>query len=113
MSVQVIGAGFGRTGTMSLKHALEELGYQKTHHMFELLQNPPQLPYWKQLYYTGNTDFDTLLTGYQAIVDFPGAIYYKKLMEKYPDAKVVLTIRDPEKWYKSCRDTIFNMPKGF
>ena len=113
MSIQVIGAGMGRTGTLSLKQALEELGYVKCHHMFELLQNPPQLPYWKELYKNGTTDLDTLLTGYMAIVDFPGALFYKKLMQKYPDAKVILTVRDPEKWYKSCRDTIFNMPEGF
>jgi hypothetical protein len=113
MSIDVIGAGTGRTGTLSLKYALEELGYVKCHHMIELLQNPPQLPYWKELHYTGKTDFDTVLKGYRAVVDFPGAIYYKALMEKYPDAKVILTVRDPESWYKSASDTIFNMPKGF
>ena len=113
MSVQIIGAGVGRTGTLSLKHALEELGYQKCHHMIELLHNPPQLPYWKELYKTGNTDFDTMLKGYTAVVDFPGAIFYKELMQHYPDAKVILTVRDPERWYKSAIDTIYNMPKGF
>jgi hypothetical protein len=113
MSIEVIGAGMGRTGTLSMKHALEMLGYHKTHHMFELMINPPQLPYWKQLHQTRSTDFDTLLAGYTAIVDFPGALYYKELMKKYPDAKVILTARDPEKWYKSVSDTIFNYPKGF
>jgi hypothetical protein len=113
MSIEVIGAGTGRTGTLSLKHALEELGYVKCHHMIELLQNPPQLPYWQELHHTGKTDFDKVLQGYRAVVDFPGAIYYKAMMEKYPDAKVILTVRDPEKWYKSACDTIFNMPKGF
>src|SRR3954470_14529531 len=106
MSIEVIGAGMGRTGTLSLKHALEELGYKKTHHMFELMQAPVQLPYWKDLYKTKSTDYDTMLKGFTAVVDFPGALFYKELMVKYPNAKVILTARDPEKWYKSCRDTI-------
>ena len=112
MSIEIIGAGVGRTGTLSLKHALEELGYQKTHHMMELLQNPPQLPYWRELLKTRNTDYNTMLKGYMAVVDLPGAFFYKELMTKYPDAKIILTVRDPEKWYKSAYDTIFQMPKG-
>lgn len=113
MSIEVIGAGMGRTGTLSLKRALEELGYIKTHHMFELMLAPAQLPYWKELYKTKTTDYDTMLKGFTAVVDFPGALFYKELMEKYPNAKVILTARDPEKWYKSCRDTIFKAPQGF
>lgn len=114
MSIEVIGAGFGRTGTLSLKHALEELGYKKCHHMLEIFQHPEELPYWNRLLETGTTDFDAMFKGYTAVVDFPGSIYYKQLMAKYPDAKVVLTVRDPEKWYKSAYDTIYKAaPKGF
>lgn len=113
MAIQVIGAGMGRTGTMSLKHALEVLGYHKCHHMIEVMQNPPQLAYWKEMHKNRTTDFDAMLDSYSAAVDFPGSLYYKELMEKYPDAKIVLTVRDPEKWYTSCRNTIYNLPKGF
>jgi hypothetical protein len=113
MSIQVIGAGMGRTGTMSLKAALEELGYKKCHHMFEVLSNPPQLPLWNDFYSTRSADFEQIFKGYQAVVDFPGAFFYKELMQQYPDAKVILTVRDPEKWYKSAMDTIYQLPKGF
>ncbi len=112
MSIQVIGAGMGRTGTMSLKHALEELGYQKCHHMIEVMQNPSQLPFWNEMEKKRTTDLDAAMKGYTSIVDFPGSLYYKELMQKYPDAKIVLTVRDPEKWYKSCQDTIYNLPRG-
>ena len=112
MSVKVIGAGMGRTGTLSMKHALEALGYSKCHHMMEVIQNPPQLAYWKEMEKSRTTDFDAMLNGYEAAVDFPGSLYYKELMQKYPDAKVVLTIRPAEKWYKSVSDTIYNLPRG-
>jgi hypothetical protein len=113
MSIQVIGAGMGRTGTLSLKHALEELGYTKTHHMMEVIENPEQLPYWIEMHYKRKSDYDAMFKGFAAMVDFPGAIYYKEFMEQYPDAKVILNVRDPEKWYKSVNDTIYNIPRGF
>lgn len=113
MSIEVIGAGMGRTGTLSLKHALEQLGYIKTHHMMEVIENPYQLAYWNEMEEKRTTDFDAMLKGYTAMVDFPGALYYKELMQQYPDAKVILTVRDPEKWHKSVSDTIFQVPKGF
>ena len=103
----------GRTGTMSLKHALEELGYSKCHHMIEVFQNPHQLQYWKDIAANKPVDFDKVFEGYQAVVDFPGSIFYKKLMQVYPEAKVILTQRDPEKWYKSVSDTIYQLPRGF
>jgi hypothetical protein len=112
MSIQVIGAGMGRTGTLSLKHALEELGYNKCHHMMEVIANPPQLAFWKEMEAKRTTDFDAMMNGYEAMVDFPGSLYYKEMMQKYPDAKVVLTVRPAEKWYKSVSDTIYNLPRG-
>ncbi|MFN8296417.1 MAG: sulfotransferase [Chitinophagales bacterium] len=113
MSIQVIGAGMGRTGTLSLKHALEELGYHKTHHMLEVIENPEQLPYWIEMHHNRKSDYDAMFKGFTAMVDFPGAIYYKEFMVQYPDAKVILNVRDPEKWYKSVNDTIYNIPRGF
>lgn len=113
MSIQVIGAGMARTGTMSLKFALEELGYNKCHHMMEVMKDSANLVYWNEMHNKRTTDFEAMLKGYQAIVDFPGSLYYKELIQQYPDAKVILSVRDAEKWYLSCRNTIYQVPKGF
>lgn len=102
-----------RTGTMSLKHALEALGYNKCHHMIEVIGDESQLPLWQAYLNTGKGDYDSIFKGYKAVVDFPGSIYYKDLMKRYPDAKIILTVRDPEKWYKSVSDTIYPIPRGF
>jgi len=112
MSIQVIGAGMARTGTLSLKLALEQLGYIKCHHMMEVMQSPANLVYWNEMEANRTTDFDAMLKGYQAIVDFPGSLYFKELFQQYPDAKVVLSVRDAEKWYESVHNTIFQVPKG-
>ena len=107
MSLKIIGAGFPRTGTTTLKRCLEELGYSKTYHMKELLVNPDQLHFWLELEETGTTDWDTLYDGYQATVDFPGYPYYKEHLERYPDAKVILTVRPFDKWYLSAYSTVW------
>ncbi len=106
MSIQVIGAGLGRTGTASMKRALEALGYVKCYHMEELINDPSRLPYWKTLSKTGSTDFQALFEGYQAAVDNPACLFYKEIFDAYPEAKVVLTVRDPEDWYESTSRTI-------
>jgi hypothetical protein len=93
--------------------ALEQLGYVKCHHMMEVMQSSSNLAYWNEMHEKRSTDFDAMLKGYQAIVDFPGSLYYKELILQYPDAKVILSVRDPEKWYLSCRNTIYQVPKGF
>ena len=113
MALKVIGAGLGRTGTLSLKYALEKLGYSKCYHMMELMQDPSRLHYWKQLENGVQPDYEQLFDGYEAAVDFPPCNYYKQLMEKYPDAKVILTLRDADKWYVSAYNTIYQHPKGF
>ena len=107
MSIRVIGAGFPRTGTTTLKKALEQLGYDETYHFKDLIAKPKKLKYWKELEHDGQTDFETLFDGYQATVDFPGYPYYKILLQKYPNAKVVLTKRDFESWYESTSKTIW------
>ena len=86
---------------------LEHLGYVKTYHMKELLVNPDMLGYWLELEKTGTTHWDELYEGYQATVDFPGYPWYKEHMEKYPDAKVILTHRPFDDWYKSVYNTIW------
>lgn len=106
MALKVIGAGGPRTGTASLKVALETLGFGKCYHMEWLFNHPDQLPYWHELFDTGSTDFDALFDGFQSTVDFPGYQHYPILLEKYPDAKVILTERDPEEWYESIKHTV-------
>lgn len=110
--MKVIGAGFGRTGTKSLQLALEQLGFGKCYHMEELFRNPEGVKQWKQAYEGNSTDWDTLFKDYQSIVDFPGSIYFKELADFYPNAKVILTVRDPEKWYQSALKTIYSFDPG-
>ena len=107
MSIKIIGAGFPRTGTTTLKRCLETLGHTKVYHMKELLVNPEKLHHWTELDATGSTDWDALYDGYDASVDFPAYPWYKEHMAQYPDAKVVLTVRDFEGWYKSVFNTVW------
>lgn len=110
MSIRVIGAGMARTGTMSTKVALEELGF-KCYHMIDLLSKPTEVTYWEAASRGEAVDWDTLFQGYQATVDYPGCRYYKQFMAQYPDAKVLLNVRDPQKWYESTRDTVYEVMK--
>lgn len=107
MALKIIGAGFPRTGTTTLKRSLEMLGIGKCYHMKELLVNPDQLPLWLRLEQTGTTDWDTLYDGFDATVDFPGYPFYKQHMERYPDARVILTVRPFEPWYESAYKTVW------
>ena len=114
MPIKIIGAGFPRTGTTTLKRCLEILGYSKTYHMKELLVNPDKLDYWLKLEETGDTDWDHLYEGYMATVDFPSYPWYVEHMNHYPDAKVILTVRDFEAWHKSAYSTIYQAgPQNF
>ena len=113
MAIQVIGAGFGRTGTMSLKMGLEKLGFSKCHHMEEVVKNPESAPFWQDAFErkTANepTDWSVPFGGYKAAIDWPSCTFYKELMDAYPDAKVILTTRDPESWYASATKTIYGI----
>ncbi|WP_295671278.1 sulfotransferase family protein [uncultured Mucilaginibacter sp.] len=110
MALKVIGAGWGRTGTESLKMALEQLGFDRCYHGFDLMNDGRKLQYWKQMHEEGKTDYDALFDGYIAAVDTPAAYYYKELMQQYPEAKVILTVRDAGKWFDSAANTIFKRP---
>lgn len=105
--VEVIGAGFGRTGTTSIKAALEHLGYRPCYHMSELGKNPEHRPIWQAASAGQPVDWEGLFEGYRATVDWPACTYYRELMRCFPDAKVVLSIRDPEQWYDSVLTTIY------
>ncbi len=107
MSIKIIGAGLPRTGTNTLREALEILGFSKTYHMKHLLVHPEDLHYWATLKATGTTDWDALYNGYEASVDFPCYPWYKEHMKQYPDAKVILSTRPFEKWYTSYHSTIW------
>lgn len=112
MGLEVIGAGFGRTGTASLKAALERLGYVKTHHMFEVMQSDRQMDLWHDVATGKPPQWDAIYEGFPAAVDFPTASYWRELAEKYPDAKVVLTTRSEESWWKSARATIIEIGRA-
>ena len=106
MPVKIIGSGLGRTGTYSLKVALEQLGFGKCYHMAELFEHPEGLIHFEKAERGEDADWDTLFNGYQSAVDYPVARYYKQLMKKYPEAKIIHTTRDPESWYESASKTI-------
>jgi Sulfotransferase domain len=105
--MRVIGAGLGRTGTMSLKAALEQLGFGPCFHMIDLLEQPERAPLWQAATDGEAVDWDEVFDGYEATVDWPGASFYEQLVEAYPDAPVLLTVRDPEAWYESTLRTIY------
>jgi hypothetical protein len=107
--VKIIGAGFGRTGTASLKVALEELGFGPCYHMTEVFANPDHIEVWEAAMRGDPVDWERLFHDYRATVDWPGAAFYEELMERCPDAKVILTVRDPDRWYESTRSTIYNI----
>lgn len=111
MALSVIGAGWGRTGTLSLKGALEELGFMKCHHMLEVIQNPDQNAGWMAAALGESVDWDALLAGYQAAVDWPACHFYRELADYYPDAKVVLSVRDPRAWFDSISNTTLRVIK--
>jgi len=112
MSVAVIGAGFGRTGTFSLKHALERLGVGPCHHMFEVIRDEQQVAKWRAVMAGGEADWEDLLRGYNSCVDWPSAFYWRELAEHYPQAKGVLSVRDPQRWYESMQSTIFEVVRS-
>ena len=107
MPLRVIGAGFGRTGTMSLKLALERLGFGKCHHMREVPGSSRQLEAWHTLSRGGSVDWDHVFEGFRATCDWPSSAYWEQLCRHYPDSKVILTVRDEARWYESVRDTIY------
>nr|WP_203863755.1 sulfotransferase family protein [Planobispora rosea] len=109
--MHVIGAGLGRTGTSSLKLALEKLGFAPCHHMFEVLGSKERMRRWTAVAQGGEPDWETVFRGYRACVDFPAAAYWRELAAHYPEAKVILTLRDPGAWFESARKTIFRLPR--
>jgi hypothetical protein len=113
MNLEVIGAGFGRTGTMSLKVALEELGFGPCYHMREVFEHPEHIELWGAAMQGKPVDWEQIFGNYRATVDWPGCTFYNELLERNPDAKVILTVRDPQRWYESAYNTIYRISGAF
>ena len=109
MTVEIIGAGVGRTGTYSLKLALNQLGFGPCHHMEEVLFNmPSQVPLWSAAV-EGRADWEAIYQGYSSAVDWPTAGFFRELHEAYPEAKFILTRRSPDTWAASFSETIYKL----
>ena len=97
----------GRTGTNSLKLALERLLGEPCYHMFECYEHPEHMPLWTAAAHGDPPDWDELLSGYGAAVDFPPAAFWPELMRAYPEALILLSVRDTDGWWASASRTIF------
>lgn len=113
MTLQVIGAGLGRTGTLTLKTALEQLGFGPCHHMIEVFAHLEQAVLWRKAAEAGSVDWDVVFAGYRSTVDWPGAHFYQQLAARYPEAKVILSTRDPQRWFESVSETILTAMSRF
>jgi hypothetical protein len=108
VSLRVIGAGVGRTGTESLKFGLERLLGGPCYHMMEVFGRLGDIPVWRGALEGRDTDWDGLFAGYVAAVDWPAAAFWRELSAAYPDALVVLSVRDVDAWWTSASNTIFS-----
>lgn len=113
MALEVIGAGFGRTGTLSLKAALETLGFGPCVHMTSVFADTARARRWHDAAQRkargAPIDWPRVLGRHRATVDWPGAFFWRELAAAYPEAKVVLSVRDPERWYDSAHGTIYGL----
>lgn len=109
--LEIIGAGFARTGTLSLKTSLEQLGYAPCLHMYDVIASPERLQQWIDVAEHRDADhpWDDIFDGFAATVDWPAAASWRELAARYPDAKVILTVRDAESWYESVNRSIYQL----
>lgn len=106
MALSIIGSGFGRTGTRSLKDALDLLGFGPCHHMDEVFPNEAQIDHWCAVARGEPVDWAAVFDGYGSQIDWPGAHVWRELAEAYPDAKVIHSVRPDESWWNSFNGTI-------
>jgi len=106
VTLKVIGAGFGRTGTASLQRALEILDLGPCYHMFDIRRQPWRARAWRLANRNQDTDWEAIFKGYEATVDWPGCRFFEELAREYPEALVILTVRDGASWHQSCLRTI-------
>ena len=111
--LNVIGIGYPRTGTMSLKHALEDLGFGPCYHMIEVFNRPDDVDFWLSALQDNDkednnaTDWNVVFEKYQSTADCPACYFWRALLQQYPNAQYVLTVRDPDRWYESFRATVY------
>jgi hypothetical protein len=101
MVLKVIGTGFGRTGTGSMREALNVLGFGPCHHMHEVNRDPEQKRLWRAVGKGAEPDWDRLFAGYVSCMDFPSAFFWRELLAAYPEAKAILTWRAADDWWRS------------
>ena len=111
--MKVIGSGFGRTGTLSLKMALEQLGFGPCYHMEEVFKRTTHIQAWHDVAHGKKVNWPDLFEDFQATVDFPASVCYQELLAAFPEAKVIHTVRDPERWYDSTYETIYQASSIF
>lgn len=104
--MRVIGAGFGRTGTRSTQAALVRLGLGPCHHMFELIMEDRTVDAFAAAGRGETVDWRAAMDGYGSCIDWPACNFHAELAEAFPDAKILLSVRDPERWYDSVASTI-------
>jgi hypothetical protein len=104
--MRVIGVGIGRTGTLSTKVALETLGFGPCHHFTEIMGRADLARRWAGVLGSGTPDWPQIFAGYGATVDWPAAAYWRDLVDTYREAKVLLNVRDPDRWYESMLQTL-------
>lgn len=109
--MKVIGAGLPRTATLTQKVALETLGFGPCYHMVNILQDLDLVPAWRELF-EGGKDWSSVFDGYPATVDWPGSFFHEELVDAYPDAKVLLSVRDGAAWERSMGNTIWGVIYG-
>jgi Sulfotransferase domain len=110
--MKIIGAGLPRTATTTQMYALEKLGCSPCYHMRDLLADlDTGLPLWEEAV-NGSPDWERIFGGAQSTVDWPSARYYRELMDYYPDAKVLLSVRDGEEWAASMQQTVWGVYHG-
>ncbi len=110
MALQIVGAGLGRTGTNSLKLALEQLLGNPCYHMLEVFGRPDDVAVWHGAIDGVSPDWAALFDGYAAAVDWPTAAFWREIADTYPDAPVLLSTRSSaDAWWKSANETIFEM----
>ena len=107
MSFRVIGAGLGRTGTSSLREALQILLGRPCYHMMELIQRPEHTPFWHEAAFNRPVDWQTFLAPYGAAVDWPAAAFWPEISQAFPEAVIVLSLRSAESWWESAHRTIY------
>lgn len=109
MVLQVIGAGWSRTGTFSLRLALNQLGLGPCYHMQDVFEHPEHIPLWRQAAAGRLANWESLFADYVSVADSPPCLFWRELVAAYPAANVVLTVRDADDWYDSMRSTVYEV----